>query len=79
MVTTWIVEISLISNEGDGTLATGFSKVKDCAEEDITLYVATGRKILMYNVFLMLCRDVEGIYTMCMYMHTHTHKHQKNM
>lgn len=64
------MEISLISSEGDGTLASGFSKVEDCAEEDITLHVATGRKILMYNIFLMLCRDVEGIYMMCMRMHT---------
>ena len=67
------MEINLISSEGDGTLATDFSKVKDFDEEDITLHVATNRKTLMYNVFFMLCGDVEGIYFMCMYIHTHTH------
>lgn len=67
------VEINLISSVGDDTLATDFNEVKDCDEEDITLHFAMGWKTLMYNIFLMLCGDVEGIYTMCMYVHEHTH------
>lgn len=67
------MEINLISSVGDDTLATDFNEVKDCDEEDITLHFAMGWKTLMYNIFLMLCGDVEGIYTMCMYVHEHTH------
>lgn len=64
------MEINPISSEGDGTLATDFSRVKDCDEKDITLHVATDRKTVMCNVFLRLCGDVEDTRTMCMYMHT---------